>query len=248
MSLFGFNFLQLPLFGGSSRVPVAKPDPPVSSKPPTIKAPSNTAPPRVRREPTVSPDGEPTAWERVEVELTTGLKSARARVRNGVLHIRVPKRWNARLQQEAIDSLTRRLAHQQQRQSGLLTLAADPDIPRVTLIDPVALRCYVDRVNAATLQAPLAGLRIGSARHSRLAQLNRRTGVMTISRFCLVDVPEPALRYLVIHELAHFEQGNHSAAFWALVGRHCPDYRLQREVIKAFHHRAVAAEFNQDCI
>jgi len=44
----------------------------------------------------------------------------------------------------------------------------------------------------------------------------------------LILAPIDVLEYVVIHELCHLEQRNHSAAFWRLVARHCPDYKNQR--------------------
>jgi predicted metal-dependent hydrolase len=38
----------------------------------------------------------------------------------------------------------------------------------------------------------------------------------------LVMMPDFALNYVVIHELAHLEVLDHSKRFWQLVGRHCP--------------------------
>jgi len=38
--------------------------------------------------------------------------------------------------------------------------------------------------------------------------------------------------YVVIHELCHIEQRNHSAAFWTLVAGHCPDYKQRRLWLK----------------
>ncbi|KEA62371.1 Zinc metalloprotease [Marinobacterium lacunae] len=40
----------------------------------------------------------------------------------------------------------------------------------------------------------------------------------------------PAQReYVMIHELCHLSELNHGRRFWALVERHCPDYRQYRE-------------------
>ena len=41
----------------------------------------------------------------------------------------------------------------------------------------------------------------------------------------LVMAPPPVLEYVVIHELAHLRQRNHSPDFWAIVGEHAGDYR-----------------------
>ena len=48
----------------------------------------------------------------------------------------------------------------------------------------------------------------------------------------LILAPVEVFEYVVVHELCHIEQRNHSAAFWALVARHCPDYQQQRLWLK----------------
>ena len=37
---------------------------------------------------------------------------------------------------------------------------------------------------------------------------------------------------VIIHELAHLREMNHSARFWAIVERYCPNYRQLREELK----------------
>ncbi len=48
----------------------------------------------------------------------------------------------------------------------------------------------------------------------------------------LVLCPPQALDYVVIHELCHLREMNHSPAFWALVERAMPDYQTWREWLK----------------
>ena len=50
---------------------------------------------------------------------------------------------------------------------------------------------------------------------------------------CLLMLcPEPVQDYVVIHELCHRKEMNHSAAFWAEVEKCCPDYRIHRKWLK----------------
>jgi predicted metal-dependent hydrolase len=48
----------------------------------------------------------------------------------------------------------------------------------------------------------------------------------------LILAPPAILDYVVVHELAHLRELNHSPRFWALVAAHCPDYQLQRKWLK----------------
>ncbi|HIG64304.1 MAG TPA: M48 family peptidase [Methyloprofundus sp.] len=48
----------------------------------------------------------------------------------------------------------------------------------------------------------------------------------------LILAPVEVFEYVVIHELCHIAQRNHSAAFWALVARYCHDYQQQRGWLK----------------
>lgn len=50
----------------------------------------------------------------------------------------------------------------------------------------------------------------------------------------LMLLPREVLDYVVVHELAHRKEMNHSAAFWAVVEAEMPDYRERRRRLKEF--------------
>jgi predicted metal-dependent hydrolase len=73
-----------------------------------------------------------------------------------------------------------------------------------------------------------------SSAMARWGSCNTRREVRIAWR--LVKAPEPLVDYVVCHELAHLRHMNHSAAFWAEVGRQCPDYQARREELFATDH------------
>ena len=48
----------------------------------------------------------------------------------------------------------------------------------------------------------------------------------------LMKMPPEVLDYVVVHELCHRKQMNHSRAFWAEVEKVLPDYRITRQWLK----------------
>ncbi len=48
----------------------------------------------------------------------------------------------------------------------------------------------------------------------------------------LIMTPEQVIEYVVIHELAHLRQMNHSPRFWQIVERHCPGWREHRKWLR----------------
>jgi predicted metal-dependent hydrolase len=48
----------------------------------------------------------------------------------------------------------------------------------------------------------------------------------------LMLAPAPSADYVIIHELAHLGELNHSQHFWDLVAKACPDYRQKRQWLK----------------
>jgi len=48
----------------------------------------------------------------------------------------------------------------------------------------------------------------------------------------LMLYPEAAREYVVVHELAHLVEMNHSKRFYSLVERYLPDYKERRKLLK----------------
>ncbi|MDH3265000.1 MAG: M48 family metallopeptidase [Paracoccaceae bacterium] len=101
----------------------------------------------------------------------------------------------------------------------------------------------------ATFLKSAARLRLAAAAGRHAATLGREVGRLTLrdtrSRWgsCtaggdlmfswrLVMAPPEVLDYVAAHEVAHFDELNHSPAFWAVVARLCPDYGRHRRWLR----------------
>jgi predicted metal-dependent hydrolase len=90
------------------------------------------------------------------------------------------------------------------------------------------------RAQAATLiqeKVKKWGAELG-LNHTRVTIRGQRTRWGSCSRkgnlsfnWKLMMAPEAVIDYVVIHELAHLKEMNHSQRFWRLVAQHCPKWR-----------------------
>lgn len=48
----------------------------------------------------------------------------------------------------------------------------------------------------------------------------------------LLKTPEQVIDYVIIHELAHIKEMNHSRKFWNLVAKFCPEYKTYRKWLR----------------
>ena len=65
---------------------------------------------------------------------------------------------------------------------------------------------------------------------SRWGSCSRR-GTISLN-WRLIQMPDFVRDYIILHELAHRRQMNHSAKFWAEVARLCPDYAVAERWLK----------------
>jgi predicted metal-dependent hydrolase len=89
-------------------------------------------------------------------------------------------------------------------------------------------RSFVD-LYAPRLGARPAALRIGNQK-TLWGSCSPRDVISLNWR--LVTAPPPVYEYVVVHELCHLRERNHSARFWRLVAELMPDYRERRAWLK----------------
>lgn len=56
----------------------------------------------------------------------------------------------------------------------------------------------------------------------------------------LLMAPEAVIDYVILHELLHLKEMNHSKRFWHLVAQYCPDYKIHRQWLKENEARLLA--------
>ena len=88
--------------------------------------------------------------------------------------------------------------------------------------------------------APVVGVTYGSITiRNQKTRWGSCTSGGNLNFNCLLMLASEAARdYVVIHELCHRLEMNHSPRFWAEVARVCPDYRTQRKWFRE-HGRAL---------
>ena len=112
-------------------------------------------------------------------------------------------------------------------------LSADPPLTMEEIRDLADKALRVIPARAAHF-APLVGVTYG-----RITIRNQKTrwgscsGKGNLNFNCLLMLAPPeVLDYVVVHELCHRKQMNHSAAFWAEVARVIPDYKEHVQWLK----------------
>ncbi len=112
-------------------------------------------------------------------------------------------------------------------------LSSDEIRAAITVLYKKFAKEYIsDRVAELAVKMGLSpsAVKVGSAT-SHWGSCSKK-GSLNFSWFCIMASPE-AIDYIIIHELCHMREFNHSARFWENVSIYCPEYRRHREYLKA---------------
>lgn len=116
----------------------------------------------------------------------------------------------------------------------LLEARSDADLNLLArrAVQKRALSYFDERVSLLApqvrVQAPSVGL---SSARTRWGSCSEKTGIRLNWR--LIHLPPHLGDYVVVHELAHLHEMNHSPRFWAVVESVCPNWKLARKQLKA---------------
>jgi predicted metal-dependent hydrolase len=117
--------------------------------------------------------------------------------------------------------------------AGLIVPEGQPQAARLTAFLKAAARddlsAACDR-HAAALGRGYARLTLRDTR-SRWGSCSSKGDLMFSWR--LVMAPPSVLDYVAAHEVAHLVEMNHSADYWAVVGRICPGWKRERTWLRA---------------
>lgn len=149
---------------------------------------------------------------------------------DGTVIVRCPRRMSGEAVRAFVESKTDWIRKHLDKQS------AQPKLPALMEDELRTLAREAARVlpERTAYFAPLVGVTYG--RITIRAQRTRWgscSGQGNLNFNCLLMlVPPEVADYVVVHELCHRKEMNHSAAFWAEVGRVLPDYRERRKWLK----------------
>ncbi len=91
----------------------------------------------------------------------------------------------------------------------------------------------VQEINARTFRQPIRSINL-KYNHSNWGSCSHAGNVNLSTR--LLFAPQEVQDYVILHELAHLIEMNHSDRFWALVEKHMPNYQDAERWLKV--HRA----------
>ena len=159
--------------------------------------------------------------------------------RDGVFFVRAPRRMeDARISAFLKDREAWLRSHLRKQEEQRQNAADENGMPPGKLTGAelrlLAEQARDDLMTRAVRFAPMVGVSFGRVTiRCQKTRWGSCSSEGNLNFNCLLMLAPPEARdYVVIHELCHRIEMNHSPRFWAEVGRVCPDYREQKRWFK----------------
>jgi predicted metal-dependent hydrolase len=105
-----------------------------------------------------------------------------------------------------------------------LDIAKQKKIAKTIVLEKIEYWSEKMRISYKNVRLSSARTRWGSCTHQNTISINWRLSLL----------PMELLDYVIIHELAHVKEKNHSSKFWDIVHKDCPDFKTLRKKLKSF--------------
>ena len=151
-------------------------------------------------------------------------------IKDGEIVLYISTRLSRAEQRRHVDILAARLQprlNQAQQQAE-----PPPGLTPSPVTDDDALTAWAESINRQYYGYTLGQVRFRK-QESRWGSCSGQTRNIQISHR-LRGGPHELLEYVLIHEIAHLGELNHSSRFWALVAKACPDWKERRALLRRY--------------
>lgn len=157
-------------------------------------------------------------------------------IKDGAIHLAIaahlPKAEKERHIQVLTAKLAARLQQSQSRAQNWETAGPPGWLAPSPVLDDAALAAWAAEINDRYYGFQLGRVHFKQQR-ARWGSCSGRTRTISISDR-LRGGPHTLLEYVLVHEIAHLGELNHSDRFWALVAKAMPDWPQRRQLLRQY--------------
>ena len=158
-------------------------------------------------------------------------KTVSLQIKDGELVVRAPIGMKDEDVRRIVEKHTRWIERTLEKQRRALTRAPELSEEKIKALRLEAKEYFKSQIEK---YSKIMGLKYGrmtiTSAKKRFGSCSSRGDICFSYRLMLY--PEAAREYVVVHELAHLIEMNHSARFYSIVEKYLPDYKERRNMLK----------------
>ena len=157
--------------------------------------------------------------------IRTKIKNMYIYIKNGKVIVKVPTRLKEKEINDFINKKTNWIYNNLKKEKNKKEEKInDEDIIRLEIIVKNSIEKYSKLLKVEPKQVKIKDIKYawGSCSSKKNITINAK----------LANKDSKAIEYVVLHELCHLKQMNHSKKFWDLVEKYMPDYKENKKILK----------------